>query len=129
MMEGGAPETTTSRPRPSGAHPQDVALGRKNVAPLRDQLLVGVPDRTYLAIEIVQPERVHAAVVLAEPGVPIDLILQAVPREADDRHAVLLQAMHVGPLLLQPVDRLFAAEAVGLGVHDRQVDNARSTGA
>src|SRR5690606_34168322 len=50
------------------------ALGRQHLPPVRDELLVRLPDLPNLAVEIEEAERVHAPVVLAERGVPVDLI-------------------------------------------------------
>jgi hypothetical protein len=101
--------------------------------PLRDQLLVRATDRTDVPVEIDEPERIDASVVLAQPSVPIDLVLEAVPSEADQRHPVLLQPMHVRPLFVQPRHGLLATESVGLGVHhgellDRHLDRGLHLG-
>src|SRR3954454_8592813 len=78
------------------------AVGGQDVLPLADQLTVELPDWPDLALEVVQAQRVDVPGVLTEHAVPVDLVGQAVPGEADQRDAVLLEAHHVGPLLLQP---------------------------
>src|SRR3954470_24773954 len=89
-------------------HDQAHALRRKHVAPVGDQLLVGLADVADLAVEVEQAERVDVAVLLAERGIPVDLIGEAVPGEADGRDSDVAQAQHVGPFLPQPFDRLVA---------------------
>ena len=104
-------------------HDQADALRRKHVAPVGDQLLVGLADVADLAVEVEQAERIDVAVLLAKRGVPVDLVGQRVPGEADGRDADVAQAQDVGPFLPQPFDRFVAVRAfpqVGLGVHHRQ---------
>src|SRR3954453_11903853 len=55
------------------------ARGREHVAPVSDQLLVGLADIADLAVEIEQPKRVDVAVLLAKRGIPVDLVGEAVP--------------------------------------------------
>src|SRR3569623_3207112 len=64
-------------------HHQADARRRKHVAPVSDQLLVRLADVADLAVEVEQPERVHIAVLLAKRRVPIELVGQRVPGEAD----------------------------------------------
>ena len=53
--------------------------------------------------------------------VPVHLVGQAVPGEADDRNAVLLQPHHVRPLLPQPGGGPLRIGQVGFRVHDGQM--------
>src|SRR5258705_9450175 len=104
-------------------HDQAYALRRQDIAPVGDQLLVSLADVADLAVEIEQAERIDVAVLLAERGVPVDLVGQAVPGEADGRDADVPEAQDVGPFLPQPFDRLVAVRAlpqIGFGVHHRQ---------
>src|SRR6476646_8685039 len=89
-------------------HHEADARRRKHVAPVGDQLLIGLADVADLAVEIEQPERVDVAVLLAERRVPIDLVGQAVPGESDGRYADVAQAQNVGPFLPQPFDGFVA---------------------
>src|SRR5207253_4103271 len=73
-------------------HHQAHALRRQHVAPVGDQLLVSAADIADLAVEVEQAERIYVAVLLAERGVPVDLVGQAVPGEADGRDADVAQA-------------------------------------
>ena len=112
-------------------HDQADARGRKHVAPIGDQLLVGLADVADLAVEVEQPERIDVAVLLAQRGVPVDLVGQAIPGEADGRDADVAQAQHVGPFLPQPFDGFVAVRAlpqVGLGMHHRQRDSGCNIG-
>ena len=80
----------------------------KHLAPVADQLLVGLADVADVAVEIVQAERVDVAVLLAQRGVPVDLVGQRIPGEADGRDADVAQAQDVGPFLPQPLHRFLA---------------------
>ena len=66
-------------------HLQADALGRQHLAPVGDELLVGLAHGPDVAVEVVQAERIHPAVVLAQRGVPVHLVGQRIPGEADDR--------------------------------------------
>src|SRR5712691_409334 len=70
------------------------------VPPGGDQTTEGLANRPDPTVEVVQSGRDEATVVLAQRGVPVDNVGQAVPGKADDRNAVLLPAVHAGPLLL-----------------------------
>src|SRR4051812_45801138 len=59
------------------------AGGRKHVAPIGDQLFVCSTDVADLAVQIEQAERIDVAVLLAERGVPVDLVGQRIPGAAD----------------------------------------------
>src|SRR5947209_3730623 len=87
---------------------QTDTLGRQQRSPCLDQVAVGHADRPDVAVEIVEPERVYCAAVLAQGDGPIHLIREAVPGEADDWHALVSDQQHVVPLLAQPVRRLVA---------------------
>jgi hypothetical protein len=90
-------------------HKQADALGRKDLAPLREKLLERFANRSDVAVEIVQSTRVDLAPLFTESNVPIDLIRERVPGKADDGHTVIAHAQHVGPLLPEPVDGLSTA--------------------
>src|SRR5688572_8919110 len=68
-------------------HHQAHARSRQHVTPVGDQLLVGPADVADLAVSVEQAERVDVAVLLAKRSVPVDLVDQAVPGEADGRDA------------------------------------------
>src|SRR4051794_19702445 len=87
------------------------ARGRQNVAPVGDQLLVGLADVADLAVEVEEAERVHIAVLLAKRGVPVDLVGQRIPGEAYGRNAHVAQAKNVRPFFPQPLDRFVAVRA------------------
>src|SRR4051794_36449804 len=78
------------------------ALGGEDVAPSLDELSVGLGDGAGVAIEVVQAAGVDGVVVLAEGGVPVHLIGEAVPGEADDGDAVALEGVHVDPFFFEP---------------------------
>src|SRR5687767_7516880 len=80
-------------------HHQADGRGRQDVAPVGDQLLVGLADIADLAVRVEQAERVDVAVLLAERSVPVDLVDQAVPGEADGWDADVAQAQDVRPFL------------------------------
>src|SRR5690242_10313003 len=86
-------------------HHEADAGSRKHVAPVGDQLLVGAADVADLAVEVEQPERIDVAVLLAKRRVPVDLVGEAVPGEADGRDTDVAKAEDVGPFLPQPFDR------------------------
>ena len=99
------------------------AGGGQNLAPVAYQPFVGATDVPDVAIEVVKAERVHIAVLLSERRVPVDLVGQRVPGEADGRDTDVPQAKDVGPFLPQPVHQLVADRAfdeVRFRVHDRQ---------
>src|SRR3954468_24303334 len=73
------------------------ALRRKHAAPVRDQLLVGLADVADLAVEVEQSERIAVAVLLAKRGVPIHLVDQRIPGEADRWDPDVAKAQDVGP--------------------------------
>src|SRR4051794_38915780 len=105
-------------------HRQADALGRQNLPPPLNELLVCAPDRPNVAVEIIKTKRVDVAVLLAKGAVPVDLVRQRVPREAHDRHARVTHAQNIGPFLPEPVDSLVAVRPlaeVRLGVHHRQL--------
>src|SRR5688572_12442773 len=64
-------------------HDQADARRRQHVAPIGDQLLIGLADVADLAVHVEQAERIDVAVLLAERGVPVDLVNQRIPGEAD----------------------------------------------
>src|SRR4051812_18191459 len=104
-------------------HDEAQARGGGHVLPVRDQLLVGAADVPDVAVEIVEPERIDVTVLLAKRRVPIDLVGQRIPGEADGRDADVPDPEDVGPFLPQPLHRFLAGLAllhVGLGVHDRE---------
>ena len=99
-----------------------LCVGRTS-APSLDQLLIGLADGPDIAIQIVQAEWIHAAVLFTQSRIPIDLIRQRVPGEADDRNAAVPDPQDVGPFLPQPGGRLITVGTlcqVRLGVHDRK---------
>src|SRR3990170_1132941 len=64
-------------------HDQANGRGRQHVAPVGDQLLVGLADVADLAVRVEQAERIDIAVLLAQRGVPVELVDQRIPGEAD----------------------------------------------
>ncbi len=84
-----------------------------------DQVLVGLADRPRIAVEVEQADRIDVAERLPQRDVPVDLIGERVPGEADHRHAGLADELHVVPLPPQPARPLAGVHAVGLGVHHR----------
>src|SRR5262245_39249270 len=50
------------------------ALRGEHLAPVLDQLLVGLPDGADVALQVVETERVDVAPVLAQRVVPVDLV-------------------------------------------------------
>src|SRR3954447_6654179 len=78
-------------------HDQAHALRRKHVSPVGDQLLVGLADVADVTVEVEQPERIDVAILLAKRGVPVDLVGQRIPGEADRRDADVAQPQHVRP--------------------------------
>src|SRR5215207_11687801 len=67
-----------------------------------DEVLIGLADRARVAVQIEETDRVDVAEGFPERDVPVDLIGERVPREADDRHAALTDKLHVVPLAPQP---------------------------
>src|SRR5215210_2951345 len=55
------------------------ALHRQNFAPGMNKLFVSLADPTDVAVQVVEAERVHSVVLLAQRGIPIDLVRQRVP--------------------------------------------------
>src|SRR5918997_6464824 len=103
-------------------HDQAHRRSRQDVAPVGDQLLVGPADVADFAVDIEQAERIDIAVLLAQRGVPVDLVNQRIPGEANGGDADVAQPQHVGPFLPQPLDRFVAVRTlpqVRFGVHDR----------
>src|SRR6185369_13871571 len=93
---------------------------RQNLAPLFDEPLVSLTYRSNLPIQIIETDRIDTSRVLSQRRVPVHLIRQAVPGEAEYRHAVQLQPVHVDPFLAQPLRSTFRVLQVGLGMHHRQ---------
>ena len=108
----------------SAGEAQPQTLGGQNVPPFANQLAIRLPDRTNVAVKIVQAQRIHAAVVLAQRRVPVHLVHQAVPGEAQQRDAVLLEPVRVGPLLPAPPEN----PASSFPCASQGVRNERSTG-
>lgn len=79
-------------------------MGRQHFAPICDQLLIGLANRSGIPVEIEQAKRVDRPIVLAKRGVPVDLVRQRIPSKADDRNPVVAYAKNVRPFLLQPPD-------------------------
>ena len=67
------------------------------------RLLYACPTGRMLRSRSHSPSEFTRPLFSRSAGIPIHLVLQAVPGEADDRHAVLLQPVNVRPLLLQPL--------------------------
>src|SRR4051794_32336227 len=84
-------------------HEQADTLGRQDFAPLREKLLEGFPHGANVAVEIIQPARVYATSLLAEGHVPVDLVRERVPSEANDGYTVVANPQDIGPLLPEPV--------------------------
>src|SRR5215213_783350 len=106
--------------RPDHRHRQAYALGREHLAPVPDELLVGRPDRAGSTAEVINPEGVDYILVVAKRRVPVDLVGQRVPGEADDGHTTVAHAHDVRPFLPQPIHRLDPIRSlaqIGLGVH------------
>src|SRR4051794_35179656 len=61
------------------------AGSRKHLAPIADQALVGSADISNVPVEVIEAERVDVSVLLAKRGVPVDLVGQRIPGEADGR--------------------------------------------
>src|SRR5579871_248507 len=89
----------------SGAQPQHI-IAREVLTPRLDQFLVGVTYGADVAVEIAESEGVHTAVILAETGIPIHLVLQTVPGKTKERNSVSLQAPDISKLFLQPLDSI-----------------------
>ncbi len=86
-------------------------------------MFVRSPGRVDVAVQVIQAERVDYAVLVAQGGVPVDLIRERVPRESYCGNAGVAHAQDIGPLLPESLDRLVIARAfldVGHRVHDRQ---------
>src|SRR3954453_2956501 len=54
-----------------------------------DEAPIGLAGRTRVAVQIKKTDRVDVAEGFPERDVPIDLIRERIPREADDQHAAL----------------------------------------
>src|SRR5215213_1952306 len=109
---------------PDNRHGEADALGRQNLAPPLNELLIRASNRPDVAVQIIEAKRVDVAVLLAKGAVPIDLVRQRVPGEAHNRHAAVSHAQDVGPLLPEPVHSLVAVRTlaeVRLRVHNRQL--------
>jgi hypothetical protein len=52
-------------------------------------MFVGLCDRPRVAIEVVQAHRKDVADCSTQTDIPIDLIVQAIPRKTDYRNTVL----------------------------------------
>lgn len=88
--------------RAVGRHYRDSkthALRRENIAPVRDQLLVGRADRANVSVEIEKANGVYIVVAHSQRAVPIGLIGERKPCETDDRHTVVAYPQNIGPLL------------------------------
>src|SRR5256885_5715407 len=99
------------------------ALRWQDFLPIEDQLLIRTADRSDLTIKVEQSNGPNMVVSLAQGGVPINLVGQRVPSEADDRHTIVADAQHIRPLFPEPVYRLLPGgtlDDVGFSVHDRQ---------
>src|SRR3954452_2611987 len=70
-----------------------------------DEVPIGLADRTRVAGQIKKNDRVDVAEGFPERDVPVDLIGERVPGEADDWHAALADKLHVMPLSPQPTRR------------------------
>ena len=85
-----------------------------------DQMLVG--QRRPAAgsrLRSNRPDRVDLSGRPRQRDVPVDLVGQAVPGEADQRHAGLPDQLDIVPLPPEPARRIRRVDAVGLGVHHR----------
>src|SRR5215207_8237632 len=50
------------------------------------EVFIGLSDRPWIAVQVEESDGAHVAERLPERDVPIHLVGQRVPREADDRH-------------------------------------------
>src|SRR3982750_3179104 len=72
------------------------------------------------AVEVDEAAGVRSVVVLAQRGVPVDVIDESVPDVAADRQPLEAELERVVPCLGQPQGRV-AALPVGLREHERQL--------
>src|SRR5262249_22931535 len=93
------------------------------MAPFLYELSVCLAYWAYLAIDIVESDGVHVAVLFAQRRVPIDLTGQRIPCESNDRHSIGTRLQDVGPLFSEPQDCFVAVRPlrkICLRVHHRQ---------
>src|SRR5579871_5817094 len=76
------------------------AFRRQDLAPLLDQLFINPPDRIDFTLQAVKAQPVDVPIIFAQRRVPIYLVYEAEPGEADDGHSILLEPVEVGPLFL-----------------------------
>src|SRR4051794_24153304 len=89
-------------------------FGGDQVSPFANHPLVFATDRTDVAIQIKETQRIHVPVVLAQARVPVDLVREAIPSEAKDWNADTAEMQNVRPLLPQPSRCALRIGEVGL---------------
>ena len=95
----------------SNQHERRGASG-KDFTPFLNEALVFGAYFSFLALQVEEAHRMDAVVLHAQGNVPVDLVREAIPGEAHDRHAVLAQAQKRIPFFPQPLQPLrFAAES------------------
>src|SRR5690606_1232499 len=100
------------------------ALRRQHLVPFPAELLIGLADPPDAPVEVEEAQLIDTIIFLSQGCIPVDLIRQGVPSKADDWHAGIAHAEHVGPLLPEPIHCLFSGRPllkIGFGMHDRQL--------
>ena len=82
-----------------------------------EQCSICVRHRTRLPVHVEKTALVYGAAHFRQSDIPVHLIDEAVPREAEHRHAVCAHGEDVGPLFPQPSGRQIRVEQVCFGVH------------
>src|SRR5690349_3057366 len=87
------------------------ALRRQHLPPLRDELPIRFTHRAYLAIQIVQPHRVDVIILFAQSRVPVHLVSEGIPGEANDWISSVTDTQQICPFLPEPVNCLIPTRA------------------
>src|SRR5688572_323258 len=106
------------RPNGSARILSSICRARKNRCPLGDDLTIPLSDWPFATPQIVESHRMQIVALDTQSMLPVDLVGERVPRETIHRDARRAELDNVGPLPVEPRDRL-RAHAIRLAVKQR----------